>query len=294
MEPVSSHRPTSGRWKVRVSMSADASRLAAHTLATVQQPAAATASAAMPQDTGPLSAPAGGTSSSGAPGVCGASRHTAASSNSPVTRAVQRDRTRSAPGTRYAATSAARPTVASASTRGAPVSRGVRRTIAIQAAACVEPHVAATMSRPRRYSPRLIGAAGYSTAIAPPAPGPRRCEGLQPSAAGDRGEDGDLVAVLDGRVEPVQEADVLAAHVDVHEAAQVAIDGDPLAQAVEAVVEAVQHLADRGRLVDLRLGLAASDTAQLRRDLHRDCHRRDITKPARRRAARPSRRTRRT
>src|SRR6478672_1434007 len=37
------------------------------------------------------------------------------------------------------------------------------------------------------------------------------------SAARDRREDRDLVAVLDRRLEPVQEADVLAAHVDVHE-----------------------------------------------------------------------------
>src|SRR4051812_33677181 len=51
-------------------------------------------------------------------------------------------------------------------------------------------------------------------------------------AAGYGGEDRDLVAVLDGRVEPVEEADVLAGHVDVHEAAQVAVLRDPLAQAV--------------------------------------------------------------
>ena len=48
-------------------------------------------------------------------------------------------------------------------------------------------------------------------------------------------------------VEAVEEADVLAAHVDVHEPAQVAVLGDPVAQAVVAVVEAVEHVADGGR-----------------------------------------------
>ena len=41
-------------------------------------------------------------------------------------------------------------------------------------------------------------------------------------AARDRGQDRQLVAVGDGRVEPVEEADVLAADVDVDEAAQAA------------------------------------------------------------------------
>ena len=77
------------------------------------------------------------------------------------------------------------------------------------------------------------------------------------SAAGHGREDRDLVAVLDRRVEPVQEADVLAAHVHVHEAAQVAVLRDPVAQAVVAVVEPVEDLADRGRAVDRGLRLAA-------------------------------------
>src|SRR4051812_3449555 len=64
------------------------------------------------------------------------------------------------------------------------------------------------------------------------------------SAPRNRRKDRDLVAVLDRRVEPVEEADVLAAHVDVHEAAQVTVHRDPVAEAVVAVVEAVEHLAD--------------------------------------------------
>ena len=50
-----------------------------------------------------------------------------------------------------------------------------------------------------------------------------------------------------GGVEAVEEADVLAADVDVDEAAQVAVLGDPVAQLVVAVVEAVEHLADGRR-----------------------------------------------
>src|SRR4051812_29065389 len=67
---------------------------------------------------------------------------------------------------------------------------------------------------------------------------------MRRSAPGHSRQDRDLVPVLDSRLEPVEEADVLTAHVDVHEAAQVAVDRDPVAQAVVAVVEAVEHLAD--------------------------------------------------
>src|SRR3954468_19529195 len=89
-------------------------------------------------------------------------------------------------------------------------------------------------------------------------------------------KDGDLVPILDRRVEPVQEADVLAAHVDVHEAAQVAVDGDAITEAVVAVVQPVEHLAHRGGVLDGSLGLAARDRPQLRWNLHRDRHRRRI------------------
>src|SRR4030095_4291363 len=50
------------------------------------------------------------------------------------------------------------------------------------------------------------------------------------SAAGHCGQDRDLVAVLDGGLEALQEADVLAADVDVDEAAEIAVLGDPVAQ----------------------------------------------------------------
>ena len=74
------------------------------------------------------------------------------------------------------------------------------------------------------------------------------------------------------RVEAVAEADVLAADVDVHEAAQLAVLGDPVAQAVEALVQRVERLADAVAL-DLRLGLVAGQVAQLRGDLDRHRHR---------------------
>ena len=85
-------------------------------------------------------------------------------------------------------------------------------------------------------------------------------------------QDGHLITILHCRVQAVQEPDVLALHVHVHEAAQVAVLGDPLAQPLEALVEAVEHLADRGDVLDARLGLAARDAAELRWDLDRDRH----------------------
>src|SRR5690349_18788514 len=60
--------------------------------------------------------------------------------------------------------------------------------------------------------------------------------------ARDGGQDGDLVALVERRVEAVAEADVLAADVDVHEAAQLAVLGDAVAQPVEALVEGVERL----------------------------------------------------
>ena len=73
------------------------------------------------------------------------------------------------------------------------------------------------------------------------------------------------------RLQALLEADVLAADVDVDEAAQVAVLGDPLAQVAVGVEDGVEHLADGGAL-DLELGLAAGRGAQLGRDLHGDCH----------------------
>src|SRR5205823_1936151 len=92
------------------------------------------------------------------------------------------------------------------------------------------------------------------------------------SAARDSRKDGDLVAILHGRLEAMQEADVLALHVDVHEAPQVAVLGDALAQPVEALVQAVEHFADSGCVLDRGLGLTAGDAAKLRRDLDCDRH----------------------
>src|SRR3954453_695159 len=95
---------------------------------------------------------------------------------------------------------------------------------------------------------------------------------MRRSTPGHSRQDRDLVPVLDSRLEPVEEADVLPAHVDVHEAAQVAVDRDAVAQAVVAVVEAVEHLADRGRVLHRCFGIAARHGPQLSRDLHRDRH----------------------
>ena len=70
------------------------------------------------------------------------------------------------------------------------------------------------------------------------------------SAAGDGRQDRHLVAVGELGVEAVLEADVLAGDVDVDEAAQAAVLGDPLAQIVVLVEDGVERLAD-GDPVDL-------------------------------------------
>src|SRR5215211_4909437 len=116
-------------------------------------------------------------------------------------------------------------------------------------------------SRSRRSattrSPRSSSRSANHEPTKPCAPVTRTLSGC--SAARDGREDRHLVAVLDRRVEPLEEANVLAAYVYVHEAAQVSVLGDAVAQPVVAVVEAVEHLTDRGRAIDHRLGVAARD-----------------------------------
>src|SRR6187402_663539 len=92
-----------------------------------------------------------------------------------------------------------------------------------------------------------------------------------PSAAGDCRQDRYLVAVVDRGLQALLEADVLAGDVDVDEAAQVAVLGDPVAQAFVGVEDGVEDLAD-GAPFHLQLGLAAGGGAQLGRDLHGDAH----------------------
>src|SRR5215218_1926963 len=92
------------------------------------------------------------------------------------------------------------------------------------------------------------------------------------SAAGDRRQDLDLVAVGHRRLEAVAEADVLAVHVDVDEPAQGAVAvGQPVAQLAVALEQRVEHLADRPAL-ELELTLAAGRRPQLRGDLDLDRH----------------------
>src|SRR5204862_2801739 len=91
------------------------------------------------------------------------------------------------------------------------------------------------------------------------------------SAAGDGRQDRDLVAVVHRSVEAVAEADVLAAHVDVHETTELAVLRDPVAQALVPVVEGVAPLPDRPYLHP-GLGLVAGRVAQLGRALDRPAH----------------------
>src|SRR5215212_6166500 len=80
-----------------------------------------------------------------------------------------------------------------------------------------------------------------------------------------------LVAVLDRRLQPLLEADVLAGDVDVDEAAQVAVLRDPVTQAAMRVEDRIENLAD-GAALHLHLGFAAGRGAQLGRNLHGDRH----------------------
>src|SRR5690242_6979090 len=105
-----------------------------------------------------------------------------------------------------------------------------------------------------------------------PLPPQRMATSGRTSSTGDGRQDGDLVTVFHGGVQAVEEANVLPFDVDVHEAAQVAVLGDPLAQSLEPLVQAVEHLADRRDVLDAGLRLAACDAAELGGDLDRDRH----------------------
>src|ERR1044072_2025369 len=94
---------------------------------------------------------------------------------------------------------------------------------------------------------------------------------MRGSATRDSRENGYLVALAHRRVEALLEADVLAADVDVDEAAQVAVLGEPRPQVGVRLEDGVEHLADRGA-GNLQLGVAAGRGAQLGRDLHGDRH----------------------
>src|SRR4051794_18143086 len=104
---------------------------------------------------------------------------------------------------------------------------------------------------------RLLPAGHGGGGRGPPAPPPRGVPtppgpqgmtrgGSRPLPPGHGGEDRALVAVPHGGFQPVEEADVLAPDVHVHEPPQVAVLRDPVAEAVEAVVEAVENLPHGG------------------------------------------------
>src|ERR1700760_4607817 len=97
----------------------------------------------------------------------------------------------------------------------------------------------------------------------------------RPPAAGSPSgygwQDRYVVAVLDARLEALLEADVLAGDVDVDEAAQGAVLGDPLPQVAIGGEDGVERLPDVGPIhFDFRL--SAGGGAQLGRDLHGDAH----------------------
>src|SRR5687767_2620500 len=86
------------------------------------------------------------------------------------------------------------------------------------------------------------------------------------SAAGHRRQQPDLVARGDRRPKPVEVADVLTVHVDVHESVQLALARQQLvAQRREPAHQRVDDLADR-RTVDVELLLATHRRAQHRGD----------------------------
>ena len=65
------------------------------------------------------------------------------------------------------------------------------------------------------------------------------------SAARDRGNDADLVALFHGRIEVAEETDVLVVHEDIHEASDVAlVVAQALFQAGEGLLEVVDDFTD--------------------------------------------------
>src|SRR6266542_5169425 len=95
---------------------------------------------------------------------------------------------------------------------------------------------------------------------------------LSDSASGDRGDDGDLAAVLDRRLQALCEADVVVVDVHVHEPAQLArvVQHACLDAGVRAV-QRLQHLA-QGRAFGFHLGRALGVRPQDGRDSNADAH----------------------
>src|SRR5688500_13020316 len=87
------------------------------------------------------------------------------------------------------------------------------------------------------------------------------------SASGHGGDDGQLVAVLDGRAQAVQVADVLVVEVDVDEAAQLPLVEQPFGDARELPAEVVKHRLHGGPC-RLHLRLAAGVLPHRRRYLN--------------------------
>src|SRR5262245_5370326 len=88
----------------------------------------------------------------------------------------------------------------------------------------------------------------------------------------DRGNDRDLVAVLQSRLRSLQEADVLLVHVEVDEAPDRAVIIDePLLEPGELAREIVDEVIDRAWL-RLDLGIATREGAKRRGDAYQHRH----------------------
>ena len=93
----------------------------------------------------------------------------------------------------------------------------------------------AVISRtPERVSPK-----GFTKKLSGTPAGP-------PSPTRDRGQDRDLITFVDLRLQPLLKANVLTADIDVDEAAQVAVLGDPLTQVPVGLEDGIEDLADGG------------------------------------------------
>src|SRR5437588_9703259 len=104
------------------------------------------------------------------------------------------------------------------------------------------------------------------------------------TAAGHGGDDGELVALADRRVEALAEADVGVVDVDVDELAKLArVIVEPVAEAGVRGIEILQRVLDRSTF-DADLGTPVREPPQGTRDANRDCHRR----PSIRRGAGPT------
>src|SRR3990170_8920974 len=90
-------------------------------------------------------------------------------------------------------------------------------------------------------------------------------------SAGQGGEDGQRVTLLDGRVQLVKEADVLIVQVYVHEAMELSVRDQDVLEAGIMALQVVQQLAHGGAFTQDG-SRSAHQLLEIGRHLHLNCH----------------------